>query len=541
VPEGYPFAAEDEATPPKQAPLDDISFAVRNPELFFAVVAPIGADAKTVSKTLEASLSTVGYNCREVHLVEQLHTFDRWSQLPELDVFRRYETHMDAGNEFREALGSNDAFALLAAARVYELRGQLDEPSESTAYIFRSLKRPEEVETLRAIYGKDGFFLVAAHAPAQARLSGLERQIRTTRYERREESAEVDTLRLADRDARELDQVAGQRVSDTFPLADFFVDVTNPTEIRQSIDRFIRLLFGYPFHTPRPAEFAMFFAMGAALRSADLGRQVGAVIVSDDDEVLGVGTNEVPKAGGGLYWEGDEPDGRDWNLDYVPSTEMKQRSVGEVLKRLIDHGWIDQERAANAVDGSDELHEMVGEVMSLVDGTELTQVTEYGRSVHAEMASLMYAARKGVSVQDATLYTTTFPCHVCARHIVAAGIKKVVYNEPYPKSLADWLHEDSLAIDTTATGDGRVDFRPFVGIAPRRYIDLFAMGERERKTRDGRKSEWQPIKAQPKLHPAFSAYHRNELKATRILERLLEKASIQPVDSSGASGGGASE
>lgn len=40
-------------------------------------------------------------------------------------------------------------------------------------------------------------------------------------------------------------------------------------------------------------------AFGAALRSAQMGRQVGASLLSDLGDVIAVGTNEVPRAGGG--------------------------------------------------------------------------------------------------------------------------------------------------------------------------------------------------------------------------------------------------
>ena len=45
-----------------------------------------------------------------------------------------------------------------------------------------------------------------------------------------------------------------------------------------------------------------------------------------------------------------------------------------------------------------------------------------------------------------TLYTTTFPCHNCTRHIVASGIAKVYYIEPYAKSLALELHNDAIEL-----------------------------------------------------------------------------------------------
>src|SRR5690606_19175210 len=77
---------------------------------------------------------------------------------------------------------------------------------------------------------------------------------------------------------------------------------------------------------------------------------------------------------------------------------------------------------------------------------------EYGRMVHAEMNAITDAARVGHAIRGATLYCTTFPCHICAKHIIASGIARVVYLEPYPKSLAQELHEDALEVDGQRTG-----------------------------------------------------------------------------------------
>jgi hypothetical protein len=51
-------------------------------------------------------------------------------------------------------------------------------------------------------------------------------------------------------------------------------------------------------------------------------------------------------------------------------------------------------------------------------------ITEFGCSVHAEMEALLACARSGRSARGAILYTTTFVCHNCTRHIIAAGISK---------------------------------------------------------------------------------------------------------------------
>jgi len=112
---------------------------------------------------------------------------------------------------------------------------------------------------------------------------------------------------------------------------------------------------------------------------------------------------------------------------------------------------------------------------------EILDITEYGRAVHAEMDALLTCARSGVSPAGGILFTTTFPCHNCTRHIIAAGIQRVIYIEPYAKSRAEELHEDAMVVEEKALDDDgnrfrrKVPFTPFVGVGPRRYLDLFSM------------------------------------------------------------------
>jgi dCMP deaminase len=53
------------------------------------------------------------------------------------------------------------------------------------------------------------------------------------------------------------------------------------------------------------------------------------------------------------------------------------------------------------------------------------------RTQHAEANAITFAARNGVALYGATLYTTVSPCLSCAKIIISAGIKRVVYAEEY--------------------------------------------------------------------------------------------------------------
>lgn len=53
------------------------------------------------------------------------------------------------------------------------------------------------------------------------------------------------------------------------------------------------------------------------------------------------------------------------------------------------------------------------------------------RTVHAEANAIAFAAKHGVALDKATMYTTLAPCYACAKLIINAGITVVVYGEPY--------------------------------------------------------------------------------------------------------------
>ena len=104
--------------------------------------------------------------------------------------------------------------------------------------------------------------------------------------------------------------------------------------------------------------------------------------------------------------------------------------------------------------------------------SRVMDIIEFGRIIHAEMSAITDAARLGKSLAAARLFCTTFPCHLCAKHIVSAGIERVTYLEPYPKSHARDLHPDAITF-SPAESSVKALFEPFIGISPRRYRNIF--------------------------------------------------------------------
>jgi cytidine deaminase len=499
------------------------------PELVFGLVGPVGSDLTRVSEQLALSLESQGYRSHTIHLIELVHELDKWRNLEEAPLDRRIETHMDAGNGLRRTLERGDALAMLGIGAVVRTRVNLtadrSRPAEGNAYILRSLKHPHEVDTLRQVYGPS-FLLIGVHCPREARIAHLASEIAKSHHEISSGGYREVAERLNQRDEAEVEEPFGQDVRRTFPAADVFIDGSVPDSSQRSVDRFTDLLFGHPFHTLARDEFAMFHAQAAALRSSALGRQVGAVIASEEGDIIAVGTNEVPKAGGGLYWCHDEPDWRDFTLGFDTNDRMKLTIIGDILERLARARWLNEDLGTSDVD---ELvrRAVSGERPVLPEGAQVMNLTEFGRSVHAEMAALSDAARRGVSVRRASLYTTTFPCHNCAKHIVAAGIDRVVYIEPYPKSLASDLHLDSIAVERP-NREGQVVFQPFVGISPSRCMDLFTAPKR--KDAQGSVIHWKRGSQGPRYAADFHWYQVNETKKLDEFSKEMQEKGISAVD-----------
>ncbi len=68
---------------------------------------------------------------------------------------------------------------------------------------------------------------------------------------------------------------------------------------------------------------------------------------------------------------------------------------------------------------------------------------ELCRGLHAEQNAIIQAAYHGVSIKGATLYCTNFPCIICTKMIINAGIKRVVYEKGYADPLARQMWEES--------------------------------------------------------------------------------------------------
>jgi deoxycytidylate deaminase len=472
--------------------------APARPELVIGLVGASGCDLRAVSKAVGSALTPYGYEVVPVRLSKLMRDVQGGEHLEGIDVEEeRIWRHMDAGDQLRKDSGRNDAVAALGIGYMSDYRSEKfsKAPAEGTAFVFDSLKHPAEVETMRRIY-RDRFSLISVHSPTAERLDALAGRIAKSHGEpQKAADYRAQAERIMSRDEHDDEHSFGQNVREAFTLGDVYVANEPEETLAGGVGRYLRLFFGYPFLTPTRDEYAMFQAHTAALRSADLSRQVGAAISTPSGDIVAVGCNEVPRPLGGQYWEGDFGDSRDFQLGYDSNTKQRDAALKEAFDHLGESGLL--------VEGAG-----IDPFMEAIDGTRLANLTEFGRPVHAEMAALLDGDRRGVGIEGNRLFSTTFPCHNCARHIIDAGITEVVYREPYEKSLAGELHKDALIVDPGQEVKNRLVIRRFVGVGPPRYLDLFA--KPRRKDKGGNKVEWNEAEASPRLIRTETAYLTNE-------------------------------
>jgi deoxycytidylate deaminase len=507
---------------------------IKNPELIFGIVGPIGVDVEHVVSSLEKELDGVNYKTRIIHITKVATSEKINIKIDESSYASRYKSLIRYGNAFREIAKTKSAFAGIAISKIRAIREEIApknadnerktvEPAFGTAYIVRQFKRPEEIELMRRTYGRK-FIQVSVFGSPIERRKALMAKIRAfNSAPKSDEQCEKDAIDLIEMDNNQKDEPNGQRLADVFHLGDVFVDGIEKKRTDETIRRFIVALFGDTHVSPTKDEYGLYIATAASLRSVDLSRQVGAAIFSKRGEVVSLGCNEVPKATGGTYWADDPmPIARDVERGSDPNQDRRNEILYDLLDRMTKSGFL-----SSQLESKEDVQSRVDELLSdsLVADAQLMDIIEYGRIIHAEMLAISDAARLGRATGGATLFCTTFPCHLCAKHIVAAGMERVVFLEPYPKSYAHKLHSDSITFDRSTSEDEKVLFEPFIGISPRRYRDIFE--KKKRKDATGRAKNWYEGEPIPLIEDKSGSYIYNE-EAAIIL--TLKELFSSPLD-----------
>ena len=135
-----------------------------------------------------------------------------------------------------------------------------------------------------------------------------------------------------------------------------------------------------------------------------------------------------------------------WDRRFMELTEevgswasCLRRKVGAVIvrdKRVMTTGY---NGAPSGIMSCGERGECLRDKMNVESGTR----AELCFAAHAEQNAIIQAAKYGVNIDGATLYCTHQPCVICAKMIINAGIKRVVYKEGYPDEFSLRLFQEA--------------------------------------------------------------------------------------------------
>ena len=312
---------------------------IKLPELLFGFVAPIGADLTATVAAFRAYFARQGYRVIEIKVTDEFKVLERDFPpdlpLDESSLQRRYETYIAYGNQLR-AQFDDAILATLAIRRVMRKRVNLDVTVgfSKTVYLIHQFKRKEEIDLLRTVYGRL-FFQVSTYSRHGARVDYLSRKFASSEHSSGHMKYRSAAEELVQIDEDEVEKPHGQRVAKISHDADFIVNIdTLDNKVDGQVDRFCELIFGSNSISPTYIEYGLFLAKAAALRTLDLSRQVGAAIFSLSGDIIALGTNEVPKAGGRIYNSEDTYDNRDFKRKHRLKRPAKARDFGTAHSSL---------------------------------------------------------------------------------------------------------------------------------------------------------------------------------------------------------------
>lgn len=472
-------------------------------EIVIGLCGPLGTPLKETSLLIKDALENV-YDY-EVVIIKLSNLISTTLKLHEpSDRYERTTLLINKGNTLREKYGAS-ILAELAILEISADRNAAKAKDDMVTYkprrkcfIIDSIKSKDELTVLRQVYGSL-FYCVGVYSPLKQRVENLKRRM-----------TESNIYELIDRDSGE-ETDSGQKVEKTFPLADYFLrfDSAEISKRKAKVKLMLNIFFRTGVASPSTSETAMYSAYSAAANSACLSRQVGAAIINSSGELVSVGWNDVPKFGGSLYRSGSENDKRCYNYGELICTNDKEKN--SIIEKIID-------TAKNNIGKIEILKSTAADpaksegIMSLIRAclkeSRIDSLIEFSKAIHAEMHAIISAPFREKLI-GAELYCTTYPCHACARHIVAAGINKVQFIEPYKKSLATALHEDSITEDEN--DKEKLQLIMYEGVSPRRYLEFFKENEFPRKLASGKYIEFDFSSSAPKskvMMESFPALER---------------------------------
>ena len=340
-------------------------------------------------------------------------------------------------------------------------------------FVIEAFRNPYEAEYFRNRYYE--FYLFSIYAPLE---------VRNKRLNWNRESDKRDqgqNLRN--------EEFYKQNVSKCVYLSDIAINnVSGKPRLAQKLSKHFALICRPGCISPSSDEMFMHQAYSMSVKSNCISRQVGAVIVGPKGYIVGAGWNDV---GAGQVACGLRRY-KDLQKDFIPFPIAVESEVEDFFKFIkssegnySEHSFCFKDEYSrfktsskiskltkddNALNEWREKHKIGEKTLEEISGLVVRNFSpkrlEYCRALHAEEnAILQNAILGGMGIEGGSIYTTTFPCELCAKKIYQSRIKKVIYTEPYPESIS----EDVFLKDGAHT----IELLQFEGVKSHSYYRLY--------------------------------------------------------------------
>ncbi len=455
----------------------------------------------SVNKIVIGFTGSIGSGC--TYIAKELSSRTGYKYIKLSTIIREYlkatgreteniEDLQDAGNELRKQEGTGYLISKTFKSNEEDIKS-------SQGIIIDVIKNEAEVDALRVF---PNFFLFSVHA---------EENIRSNRTTENGRFGSEEYFLRADEKDRLQQGNFGQQVKRCNDLADIIILNPDNFDINDTVKKtaFIDSIYGkyiLPIkdysgeekasllNWPSVDELCMTIAYSASKMSSCLQRKVGAVIARINEAkdtgsgnyyhltmpvIVSTGYNEVPLGAHkcvspneqGMCFRVHLQQKTGINIKFCPSCGTKIDIQAEcpkckkvytefikVCSRPDCKAEIElQYKCTNTECNADVFNEFL-------PGAKHSpgKLLDMCRALHAEEVAILNLIKSNVSSENLTLYTTTQPCNLCANKIVNAGIRRVVYSEPYSMKESEKILKD---------GDVKVD--RFEGIKSHAFFKLY--------------------------------------------------------------------
>lgn len=411
--------------------------------LVIGLTGPFGSGCSKVAEILESKFGCVKFSLSDYLKKE-------WTIREKKPIKKATKSQLQKlGNDLRKHNGCK-----ILAEKVFEKAKDVGKKP----IVIDSIRNEAEVQFFRERF--PNFFLIAVSANEKDRWERV--------------AGQYDQQNLTHLDFKENDKIDqneeninyGQQVMLCVNEADVLIwnenkpMATSKLVIERNLEETLRgyiELFEGECRTPTSTESYMGIAYSAALMSHCYKRQVGAIILDENNDVISIGYNQNPPPLKPCY----EEFGRCHREIYIQDLMAKFKACPLCEKKL--EGLFFPYECP---------HCEKNVYREFVKDKAMSRCT----ALHAEEQAIINARR---NLKGCTMYVTTFPCFTCAQKILDVGIKTIYYTESY-------TDEDSVDLLNKA----QVNLMKFNGVKARAYLRLFGGWRRwkEKEVEDKQKS-----------------------------------------------------